>query len=62
MDDTKDDERSWENATWEGSRKSQLKAALKLSYAERFRALEEMSETSAWLANAKPVKPARETQ
>lgn len=47
------DKRSWNNATWEGSRKSQLKAALRLSYKERFQALEDMSNTSEWLANAK---------
>ena len=56
MNKTNSDERSWDNATWEGSRKSQLKMALKLSYQERFRALEEMHETSQWLASAKRLK------
>ncbi len=50
-------DKNWEYATWEGSRKAQLRASLKLSYAERFRALEELSETSDWLANAKKPKP-----
>jgi len=56
MNRKQDDERSWKNATWEGSRKCQLKSAQKLSYKERFRALEGMFETSEWLANAKLTK------
>jgi hypothetical protein len=44
---------SWENATWEGCRKTQLKLSSQKTYAERFRALEDFSETSQWLASAK---------
>ena len=42
----------WENATWQGSRKFQLKKKQQLSYRERFLALEDMAKTSLWLANA----------
>ncbi len=44
---------SWKNATWEGRRKTQLKLSSQKTYAERFRELEDFSETSHWLASAK---------
>jgi hypothetical protein len=44
---------SWENATWEGRRKTQLKLSSQKTYAERFRELEDSSATSQWLASAK---------
>lgn len=46
---------NWDNATWEGNRKQQLRESLKLSYQQRFEALETMSETSDWLANGKKL-------
>jgi len=44
---------NWDNATWKGSRMSQLRVSLRLSYQQRFEALEDFSNTSDWLANAK---------
>ncbi|MEN8205523.1 MAG: hypothetical protein ABFS24_05870 [Pseudomonadota bacterium] len=49
---TNDKNQDWDNATWEGSRKAQLKQSLKLSPKERFEALETLAETSNWLVNA----------
>ncbi len=49
---TKDKKQDWDNATWEGSRKAQLRQSLKLSPKERFEALETLAETSDWLINA----------
>lgn len=40
----------WSNATWEGSRRAQLRAALALSVRERLLALEELGELSEKLA------------
>jgi hypothetical protein len=40
----------WETATWEGSRRAQLRAALALSVRERLQALEELAELSRRLA------------
>jgi hypothetical protein len=34
----------WETATWEGSRRAQLRAALALTVRERLQALEELAE------------------
>lgn len=34
----------WETATWEGSRRAQLRAALGLTVRERLQALEELAE------------------
>lgn len=47
-----DDSPSWQNATWEGNRRAQLRASLKLSPRQRFEALEELAETSEWLGRA----------
>lgn len=43
---------NWENASWEGSRISQLKRSLKLTPKQRFDALEELAEVSNWLTNS----------
>ena len=51
-----DDSRDWENATWKGNRKAQLRASLKLTPRQRFEALEELAETSEWLARAGQVR------
>jgi hypothetical protein len=40
----------WETATWEGSRRAQLRAALELTVRERFQALEDMAEMAQRLA------------
>lgn len=40
----------WSNATWEGSRRAQLRAALALSVRERLLAMEELAELSEKLA------------
>ncbi len=50
MDRTADDEGNWETATWEGSRRVQLRAALRLSVRERLEALEDLAELSQRLA------------
>ena len=43
-------EPGWETATWEGSRRAQLRAALALTVRERLQALEELVELSRRLA------------
>ncbi len=40
----------WSAATWEGSRRAQVRRALRLSVRERLEGLEELTETSARLA------------
>ncbi len=40
----------WSNATWEGSRRAQLRAALALSVHERLLAMQELGELSEKLA------------
>ncbi len=40
----------WEAATWEGSRREQIRAALGLSLRERFQALDDLIELSRRLA------------
>lgn len=42
---------SWETATWEGSRRAQLRAALSLTVRERLQALEELAELAQRLAD-----------
>lgn len=42
---------AWEAATWEGSRRAQLRRALELTVRQRLEALEALSETSASLAD-----------
>lgn len=41
---------SWETATWEGSRRARLRAALTLTVRERLQALEELAELARRLA------------
>jgi len=41
---------SWETATWEGSRRAQLRAALALTVRERLEALEDLAELAQRLA------------
>lgn len=53
-EDTKVD---WSNATWEGSRRSQLRAALSLTVRERLLAMEALSDLAERLA-AMPRRPA----
>lgn len=48
---SKNARQSWETATWEGSRRVQLRAALAMTIRERFLALEELSELAERLAN-----------
>jgi|GEM_PF-1955462 len=40
----------WSNATWEGSRRAQLRAALTLTVRERLLVMEQLSELGARLA------------
>jgi len=40
----------WETATWEGSRRAQLRAALSLTVRERLQALEDLAELARRLA------------
>lgn len=41
---TDESKQNWDTATWEGNRKTQLRASLKLSAKERFEALEELAD------------------
>lgn len=43
-------EAGWETATWEGSRRAQLRAALALTVRERLQALEDLAELAQRLA------------
>jgi len=49
----KNNKKSWDNATWQGSRIAQLKRSLQLTAKQRFEALEDFSETCQWLASSK---------
>lgn len=49
---TDESKQDWDNATWEGNRKAQLRASLKLNAKERFEALEELADASNWLTDA----------
>jgi hypothetical protein len=42
----------WEAATWEGSRRAQLRESLSLTVRERLQALEGLWEASEWLVEA----------
>ncbi|MCW9047314.1 MAG: hypothetical protein OQK46_04485 [Gammaproteobacteria bacterium] len=44
---------SWENASWEGSRRAMIRQSLKLTVRERLQALENLIETSQKLAKIK---------
>jgi hypothetical protein len=52
-----DEEVGWEAGTWEGSRRLQLRRALKLTVRERLQALEALAETSDRLSEARRVNP-----
>jgi len=45
-----DPKADWSNATWEGSRRSQLRAALSLTVRERLLAMEALSDLAERLA------------
>ena len=46
----RDADAGWETATWEGSRRAQLRAALALTVRERLQALEDLAELAQRLA------------
>ena len=48
---SRDPEPSWEAATWEGSRRAQLRSALALTVRERLEALEALAELSRKLSD-----------
>ena len=48
----------WSNATWEGSRRAQLRAALALTVRERLLAMEALGELSDTIAAATGRAPA----
>jgi len=48
----------WSNATWEGSRRAQLRAALALSVRERLLAMEALAELAERIAAAPKKSPA----
>ncbi len=57
----------WSNATWEGSRRAQLRVALALSVRERLLAMQALGELSEQLATmprmaASPVDPGSATK
>lgn len=54
--DRKGDAR-WETATWEGSRRAQLRAALALTVRERLQALEALAELARRLAEMPRSSP-----
>jgi len=51
--------KTWDSGTWEGSRRAQLRASLKLSHEQRYRALEDLDATAEWLAAAGKTKSAQ---
>jgi len=51
----KNNQKNWDNATWEGSRIAQLKRSLQLTAKQRFEALEDFSKTSDWLADSHEI-------
>ena len=52
---------AWETATWEGSRRAQLRAALAMTLRERFEALDGMIELSHRLAEMPRKTPDRDS-
>lgn len=50
---TSKNEQSWDNATWEGSRRAMIRQSLKLTVRERLQALEELCKTAQKLASIK---------
>jgi len=53
---TDESKQDWDTATWEGNRKTQLRASLKLSAKERFEALEELADASNWLTDTAKIR------
>jgi hypothetical protein len=51
------DKRDWESATWEGSRRLQLRRALSLTLRERLQAVEDMAEVSTRLQQMRKTYP-----
>lgn len=45
-------DKDWLTATWEGSRRAQLRRSLKLTPMQRLQALEDLTEVSQWLSDA----------
>jgi hypothetical protein len=54
---SRDTDTAWETATWEGSRRAQLRAALALTVRERLEALEQLAELSQRLAEMPRSQP-----
>ena len=52
---------AWETATWEGSRRAQIRVALAMSLRERFQALDELIELSRRLAEMPRTTPHRDS-
>lgn len=48
----------WESATWEGSRRAQVRAALALTVRERLQALEALADLAQRLAEMPRTEPA----
>ena len=57
----KEDNAAWENATWEGSRRMQLRRSLALTVRERLQMLEDLAETARRLAGSRPEPAANRT-
>jgi len=49
---TDSDDKAWGSATWEGSRRAQLRRSLKLTPMQRLAVLEDLTEVSQWLSDA----------
>lgn len=47
------DDKVWCSATWEGSRRTQLRWSLKLTPMQRLEALQDLAEVSQWLLDAR---------
>ena len=56
-----DSDPAWEAATWEGSRRAQIRAALALSLRERLQALDDLIELSRRLAEMPRTMPHRDS-
>ncbi len=50
-------DQDWEAATWEGSRRVQLRVALAMTLRQRFQALEELAELAQRLASMPRTTP-----
>lgn len=52
----------WETATWEGSRRAQMRSALQMTVRERLQALEELAELARRLADMPRTNTTPETR